>query len=443
MKRIMTIEALKRGKILGSQQDGSREFISLLACISAAGKRLPPLLIYKGESHDILDTWVEDFEEEDEAWFACTDNGWSCDSIGRQWLLKLFDRYTKVTGARRRLLLVDGHSSHVNMSFLDLADSLRIIILVLPPHTTHRLQPLDVGLFQPLSTFYSAALNRTIYESQSFTNMTKRLFWTVFKEAWEAAFTVENIKKAWEKAGVYPIDSSKTLSMIGPKPEPEQPPENPRTPMTCRSIRRVIKAYQTEPEKAVETLFRAAERLATQHEIDTHVNKGLRKALVFEKKKRRKGRKLNLLGEDNSAPQLFSPGRVQAAKAFQAQKEAIEVERKAAVAQKKAQGLENRLQKEKEKQERALQRAIRKEEVQEAKAQKQAEVQARKEAQKAAKEVQEQTKLESIRAKELKKASPTQTKQESASEQTNAPEGDKEVEKVTRKGRVIKPPRKL
>jgi hypothetical protein len=39
------------------------------------------------------------------------------------------------------------------------------------------------------------------------------------------------------------------------------------------------------------------------------------------------------------------------------------VERKAAVAQKKAQGLENRLRKEKEKQERALQRAIRKEEV--------------------------------------------------------------------------------
>jgi DDE superfamily endonuclease len=71
--------------------------------------------------------------EEDEAWFVCTDNGWSCDAIGRLWLLKLFDRYTKVTGARRRLLLVDGHSSHVNMSFLNLADSLRIIILAPPP----------------------------------------------------------------------------------------------------------------------------------------------------------------------------------------------------------------------------------------------------------------------------------------------------------------------
>ena len=47
----------------------------------------------------------------------------------------------------RRLLLVDGHSSHVNMEFIDWADRHRIIIMILPPYTTHRLQPLDVGMF--------------------------------------------------------------------------------------------------------------------------------------------------------------------------------------------------------------------------------------------------------------------------------------------------------
>ena len=91
--------------------------------------------------------------------------------------------------------------------------------------------------------------------------MNKRIFWTVFKEAWGLAFTVENIKKAWAKAGVYTIDSSKTLAMIGPKPEPEQLPENPPTPMTCRSMRRAIKAYKTEPEKVREIIFYVAERL--------------------------------------------------------------------------------------------------------------------------------------------------------------------------------------
>jgi hypothetical protein len=238
-----------------------------------------------------------------------------------------------------------------------LAYSFRIILLILPPHTTHRLQPLDVGLFQPLSTAYSVALNRVIYESQSFTSMTKRLFWMVFKEAWEAAFTVENIKKAWAKAGVYPVDSSKTLDMIAPKAKPEKLPENPLTPMTCRSVRRVIKAQNTEPTKCLQILVRSVERLATQHEIDNHV-KGLRRALVMEKQKRKKAKRLNLLGEEDSGLQLFSPSRVQAAKAFQAQKETIEKEKKAAVAEKKVQVVANKLQKEKDKQEKALCQAI-------------------------------------------------------------------------------------
>jgi DDE superfamily endonuclease len=60
-----------------------------------------------------------------------------------------FHRYTKGERVRHRLLIINGYSSHINMSFISLADSLRIILQVLPPHTTYRLQPLDVGLFQP------------------------------------------------------------------------------------------------------------------------------------------------------------------------------------------------------------------------------------------------------------------------------------------------------
>ena len=77
MMCIVSQDALKKGKLLGAQQDGSREFISLLACISAAGKCLPPLLIYKGESHDIMNTWLEDFEEEDKAWFVSQNDSYS------------------------------------------------------------------------------------------------------------------------------------------------------------------------------------------------------------------------------------------------------------------------------------------------------------------------------------------------------------------------------
>jgi hypothetical protein len=52
-KRIVAANSIKDGRILGATQDGSREFISLLACISAAGKALPPALIC-GELHTIF-----------------------------------------------------------------------------------------------------------------------------------------------------------------------------------------------------------------------------------------------------------------------------------------------------------------------------------------------------------------------------------------------------
>jgi hypothetical protein len=53
LKRIMTLEALQLGRITKAKQDGSREFISCLACISAIRRWIPLLLIYKGESGDL------------------------------------------------------------------------------------------------------------------------------------------------------------------------------------------------------------------------------------------------------------------------------------------------------------------------------------------------------------------------------------------------------
>jgi prepilin-type processing-associated H-X9-DG protein len=60
----------------------------------------------------------------------------------------------------RRLLIVDGHSSYVNIAFLDLASRLRILVLIMPPHSTHRLQPLNIGMFGPLSIAYLKQLNQ-------------------------------------------------------------------------------------------------------------------------------------------------------------------------------------------------------------------------------------------------------------------------------------------
>jgi hypothetical protein len=56
LKQIMTLTALKSGRVTKSKQDGSHEFISILVYVSAIGKAIPPLLLYCGELGDLLDT---------------------------------------------------------------------------------------------------------------------------------------------------------------------------------------------------------------------------------------------------------------------------------------------------------------------------------------------------------------------------------------------------
>jgi alanyl-tRNA synthetase len=92
--------------------------------------------------------------------------------------------------------------------------------------------------------------------------------------------------------------------------------------------------------------------------------------------KRRRGKRLNLLGEEVSGPQFFSPSRVQAARDYQAIKEAEKQLELDAKAEKKVKTEAIRLQKEKEKAQRAIERVERQHLAAEEKARKAAERQA-------------------------------------------------------------------
>jgi hypothetical protein len=86
LKRIMTKELYDNRKIKGAAQDGLREFISLLTSICADGTAIPSALIYKGTSEDLQDTWLEDLQEQEQAFFASSANRWSSNAFGLTYL---------------------------------------------------------------------------------------------------------------------------------------------------------------------------------------------------------------------------------------------------------------------------------------------------------------------------------------------------------------------
>lgn len=130
--------------------------------------------------------------------------------------------------------------------FINLCNKRRIVLLVLPPHSTHRLQPLDVSLFSPLARYYTNGLNTFISTAYGHINMCKRTFWGVFLPAWKQAFSAFNIASSWSKIGIFPYNPQTVLSQII-KPKAPTVQQAITTLLTCRTIRRFFKSYQKSP----------------------------------------------------------------------------------------------------------------------------------------------------------------------------------------------------
>ena len=83
-------------------------------------------------------------------------------------------------------------------------------------------------------------------------------------------------------------------------------------------------------------------QLAAQVAIQTHIIRGLNNALKMEKKKRQRDKAMNLVGEEDSGPQFFSPGRIQRARDLQNEKEAHAQAERERIAEKKVKAAVNK-----------------------------------------------------------------------------------------------------
>jgi hypothetical protein len=157
--RVFTKEAVTKKRVLGYAHDGNREWITILATICADGSWCPLAIIFAGKTPYLQTSWVDDVElGRHNASFSTSPNGWTNDKLGVAWLEEVFDKATKAkarNGRDWRLLFIDGYGSHVTMKFLNWCDKHHVLLAIYPPHSTHRLQPLDVSLFSPLATFYT------------------------------------------------------------------------------------------------------------------------------------------------------------------------------------------------------------------------------------------------------------------------------------------------
>ena len=128
-------------------------------------------------------------------------SGWMTGEVFKDYL-NHFIEFVKPSTATPVLLILDGHASHTkNLDVIDLASSNGVIMLSLPPHTTHRLQPLDVGFYKPLQTYYDRYIERWLKSHPGSVFTEYQVAQAFNKEAYGKAAMVEVATNTFRKCG--------------------------------------------------------------------------------------------------------------------------------------------------------------------------------------------------------------------------------------------------
>jgi hypothetical protein len=152
-----------------------------------------------------------------------------------------------------------------------------------------------------------------------------------------------------------------------------------KTPKSAKSIRHFQTDYRKNPTKLkLEKLFKAYIELSVRADLDRHTKEGLIGALKEEKKRRVRGKRLNVLGEEHTKPIYFSTANVRLAQARLAKKEAFEKSGRARIDAKKVIQAESKARKDAEKVAKALQAAVREDNIDEVRVEENAQKEAQK-----------------------------------------------------------------
>ena len=92
---------------------------------------------------------------------AANPSGWMTEDIFVLFL-KHFVHYARCTKERPCLLILDNHESHLSIDGLTYVKEYGVVMLSLPPHCSHRLQPLDRSVYGPLKKHVNSACDSWI-----------------------------------------------------------------------------------------------------------------------------------------------------------------------------------------------------------------------------------------------------------------------------------------
>jgi hypothetical protein len=121
-----------------------------------------------------------------------------------------------------RLLVLDGHGSHVTPEFDRYCLDHAIIVLCMPPHSSHLLQPLDVGCFGPLKSAYGKLVEQKM--GLGVNHIDKVEFLPLYREARAQSLSSKNVVSSFAATGIAPFDPDRVLNHLLTRFQTPTPP---------------------------------------------------------------------------------------------------------------------------------------------------------------------------------------------------------------------------
>ncbi|KAF7566807.1 HTH-Tnp-Tc5 domain containing protein [Pyrenophora tritici-repentis] len=220
---------------------------------------IPPMIIIEGDA--LLERYFTDLP--DNYLIAHSDSGYTNDQLSVEWVKHFVQQSQKHIQGVYRLLSFDGLDSHCTQEFLEVLEDHKVIAYRLPPHTSHFLQPLDVGCFQPYKHWHAQAVDYATRTGSTAFNKVE--FLAAIESIRAYTFKSRTIQKGWRDSGLYLLDikrvknniqrdfadwytdcqdtgsssndSSSNATIDGTPPPPEL-----NTPLTIRTLKRIESA---------------------------------------------------------------------------------------------------------------------------------------------------------------------------------------------------------
>ena len=210
-----------------------RDYITVLGAGCADGTRLQPYVLYKGKN--LWGRWMQGGPAG--CMYSVSDSGWMEASIFLQWFEKMFlPSVRHLTSTAPVISFFDGHHSHMSIRLVELARSNNVHLVCLPPHTTHLLQPLDVGVFGPMKAAWRTILKQHQLQGCAAT-VTKQEFHILLAKLWDQSFLPQHLKSGFRRTGLCPLSRAAIPSSRLTKALPfsRPPPTRPMQPQPAET----------------------------------------------------------------------------------------------------------------------------------------------------------------------------------------------------------------